>query len=170
MIRIYPVAKELNFKNMQRKYTVWLIFSGAFLVLLLLTALWSLTSGELNIGITDIIPTLQGKPDSMEYMILKQIRIPRMLLGAAVGGALSLSGVILQGVYRNPLVEPYTLGISGGASLGVALVVVTGLHRLIGSFMLPLSGFAGAFLVIFLVYTISSGMVKSIFRVCCLRG
>ncbi len=141
---------------MQRKYTVWLIFSGAFLVLLLLTALWSLTSGELNIGITDIIPTLQGKPDSMEYMILKQIRIPRMLLGAAVGGGLSLSGVILQGVYRNPLVEPYTLGISGGASLGVALVVVTGLHRLIGSFMLPLSGFAGAFLVIFLVYTISS--------------
>jgi iron complex transport system permease protein len=79
-----------------------------------------------------------------------------VLLGIAVGGALSLSGVLLQGVYRNPLVEPYTLGISGGASLGVAFAIVFGLHQLIGSFVLPLAGFVGAFLIIFVVYIIST--------------
>jgi iron complex transport system permease protein len=92
----------------------------------------------------------------MEYTILSRIRLPRILLGIAVGGSLSLSGILLQGVYRNPLVEPYTLGISGGASLGVAFAIVFSLQQLIGSFVLPVSGFIGAFLIIFLVYTISS--------------
>ena len=89
-------------------------------------------------------------------MLISQIRMPRIILGVAVGGALSLAGVILQGIYRNPLVEPFTLGISGGASLGVALTIVFGLHLSFGSYMLPLSGFLGALLIIFLVYTISS--------------
>ncbi|HCY40204.1 MAG TPA: iron ABC transporter permease, partial [Prolixibacteraceae bacterium] len=111
---------------------------------------------EMNLGFFDIFSILSQGNDSMEYTILSQIRIPRILLGIAVGGALSLSGILLQGVYRNPLVEPYTLGISGGASLGVAFAIVFGLHQLIGSFVLPLTGFAGAFLIIFLVYTISS--------------
>ena len=52
-------------------------------------------------------------------MLIRQVRLPRIILGLTVGGALSLAGVILQGIYRNPLVEPFTLGISGGASLGV---------------------------------------------------
>jgi len=83
--------------------------------------------------------------------------MPRILLGVSVGGALSLAGVILQGIYRNPLVEPFTLGISGGASLGVALTIVLGLHVTIGGVMLPISGFIGAFLMVFLVYVIGSG-------------
>jgi iron complex transport system permease protein len=92
----------------------------------------------------------------MEYTILSQIRIPRVMLGIAVGGSLSLAGILLQGIYRNPLVEPYTMGISGGASLGVAFVIVFSLHQVLGSFMLPLAGFIGSFLIIFLVYTIST--------------
>jgi iron complex transport system permease protein len=62
----------------------------------------------------------------------------------------------LQGIYRNPLVEPYTLGISGGASLGVTFAIVVGLH-LVNILFLPLAGFAGAFATIFLVYTLSLG-------------
>ena len=92
----------------------------------------------------------------MEYTILSQIRIPRVLLGIAVGGSLSLAGILLQGIYRNPLVEPYTMGISGGASLGVAFAIVFSLHQILGSFVLPLAGFIGSFLIIFLVYTIST--------------
>jgi len=129
---------------------------AGLIFLLLATLLLSLSVGEMDLGFTDVFKVLREGNESMEYTILSQIRLPRILLGIAVGGSLSLSGILLQGVYRNPLVEPYTLGISGGASLGVAFAIVFGLHQLIGSFVLPVSGFIGAFLIIFLVYTISS--------------
>lgn len=133
-----------------------MFYLAGLLILLIASVLLSLSVGEINLGITDIFGILQQGNESMEYTILSQIRFPRVLLGIAVGGALSLSGILLQGVYRNPLVEPYTLGISGGASLGVAFAIVFGLHQLVGSFVLPMAGFTGAFLIIFLVYTISS--------------
>ena len=141
---------------MQGKYLKWLIILAGLIVLLIASVLLSLSVGEMKLGFFDIFDVIRKGNGSMEYTILSQIRVPRVILGIAVGGALSLSGVLLQGVYRNPLVEPYTLGISGGASLGVAFVIVFGLHMLIGSFVLPVAGFMGAFLIIFLVYTIST--------------
>ncbi len=141
---------------MQKKYLKWLFYLAGLLILLLASVVLSLSVGEMNLGFMDIFSILRKGHESMEYTILCQIRLPRVLLGIAVGGALSLSGVLLQGVYRNPLVEPYTLGISGGASLGVAFAIVFGLHQLIGSLVLPVAGFAGSFLIIFLVYTIST--------------
>lgn len=141
---------------MQKKHLRWVIYLAGLLVLLVASVILSLSVGEMNLGFFDIFSILGKGHSSMEYTIITQIRLPRVLLGIAVGGALSLSGVLLQGVYRNPLVEPYTLGISGGASLGVAFAIVFGLHQSIGSFVLPLSGFSGAFLIIFLVYSISS--------------
>lgn len=142
--------------EMQKKYLRWGIYLTGLLVLLAIAVFISLSVGEMNLGFADIFRIAGQGNESMEYTILTQIRVPRVLLGIAVGGALSLSGILLQGVYRNPLVEPYTLGISGGASLGVAFAIVFGLHLLIGSFVLPLAGFAGSFLIIFLVYTIST--------------
>ncbi len=141
---------------MQKKYFKWSLYLAGLLVLLIASVILSLSVGEMNLGFSDIFRILREGHESTEYTILSQIRFPRVLLGIAVGGALSLSGILLQGVYRNPLVEPYTLGISGGASLGVAFAIVFGLHQLVGSFVLPASGFAGAFLMIFLVYSISS--------------
>lgn len=141
---------------MQKKYLRWIVYLVGLLVLLVASVILSLSVGEMKLGFFDIFSILSQGNDSMEYTIISQIRVPRILLGIAVGGALSLSGILLQGVYRNPLVEPYTLGISGGASLGVAFAIVFGLHQLIGSFVLPLTGFMGAFLIIFLVYTIST--------------
>ena len=141
---------------MQKKHLQWVIYLAGLLVLLVASVIISLSVGEMNLGFFDIFSILGKGHSSMEYTIITQIRLPRVLLGIAVGGALSLSGVLLQGVYRNPLVEPYTLGISGCASLGVAFAIVFGLHQSIGSFVLPLSGFSGAFLIIFVVYSISS--------------
>ncbi len=81
-------------------------------------------------------------------------------MAIAVGGSLSIAGVILQGMFKNPLVEPYTLGISGGAALGVALNIVLGLNRFFISY--PVSGFLGSITVIFLIYFLSlkKGVVK----------
>lgn len=142
--------------NRQKKYLHWAFILAGLVVLLLASVILSLSVGEMNLGFSDVFRILREGHNSTEYTILRQIRFPRILLGMAVGGALSLSGVLLQGVYRNPLVEPYTLGISGGASLGVALAIVLGLHSHLGAYVLPFSGFAGAFLMIFLVYSISS--------------
>lgn len=142
--------------EIHKKYLRWAFYLAGLVILLLVSLFLSLSVGELKIGFSDIFRILGQGNDSMEYTILSQIRFPRILLGIAVGGSLSLSGVLLQGVYRNPLVEPYTLGISGGASLGVAFAIVFGLHQFIGSFVLPVAGFAGSFLIIFLVYSISS--------------
>lgn len=150
------LKKDFQVIKMQKKYFQWSLYLAGLLLLLFMSTVLSLSSGEMNLGFMDIFAILRKGHESMEYTILSQIRLPRVLLGIAVGGALSLSGILLQGVYRNPLVEPYTLGISGGASLGVAFAIVFGLHQLIGSFVLPAAGFAGAFLIIFVVYMIST--------------
>ncbi len=144
--------------KIDKRYIQWIAVTAGLLILLLASVIISLTFGEMKIGTFDALKLIFGKADenSLEYMLISQLRMPRIVLGVAVGGALSLAGVILQGIYRNPLVEPFTLGISGGASLGVAFTIVFGLQLSIGSYMLPLSGFAGAFIIIFLVYTLSS--------------
>ena len=72
----------------------------------LIAIAWSLSKGEMSIPFAKIPGILLHGKGSMEYTVLKNIRLPRIYLGLSIGGALSLAGVILQGVYRNPLVEP----------------------------------------------------------------
>jgi iron complex transport system permease protein len=141
---------------MKKQHLKWLLFSLVLVLLLLLSMMVSLATGEMKIPLSQIPDLLFRSNDGMESLIIRQIRLPRILLGFAVGGGLSLAGVILQGVFKNPLVEPYTLGISGGAALGVTISIVFGLHLILGSFMLPAMGFLGALVTIVLVYSISS--------------
>ncbi|PID94840.1 MAG: iron ABC transporter permease [Bacteroidales bacterium] len=132
----------------------WAIYLLVFTLLLLSTIMLSLSVGEIHIPIYRIFNIL-SEQNSMEYGIMTYIRIPRTLLAFAIGGGLSLVGGILQGIYRNPLVEPYTLGISGGASLGVTIGIVFGLH-LLSVVALPIAGFVGALFTLILVYMLSS--------------
>lgn len=135
------------------KKLIWLVHALLLLAALSAVVILSLSMGEIPIPYKKI-PQILADKESMEYGVLFYIRIPRTLLGFAIGGSLSLAGAILQGIYRNPLVEPYTLGISGGASLGVTFAIVAGLH-LLNILFLPLAGFIGAFTTIFLVYALS---------------
>ncbi len=138
---------------MQRKYIKWILFIAALFLLLAISIVISLSSGEVKISWSNL-PEIFSDKTGIEYTVLTKIRLPRLILAIAVGGGLSLSGAILQGIYRNPLVEPYTLGISGGAALGVAIAIVFGFHA--ASFiMLPISGFIGAMITLFLVYFLS---------------
>jgi len=93
--------------------------------------------------------------DPLERAILYEIRLPRILLGFAAGGSLSLSGAILQGIFRNSLVEPYTLGISGGAAIGVCIGIALSAQKIIGFFSLPTFGFFGSFAVLFVLLYLS---------------
>ncbi|MHB9155459.1 MAG: FecCD family ABC transporter permease [Endomicrobiales bacterium] len=87
--------------------------------------------------------------------ILWNLRLPRVVLGMLVGMGLAASGCVFQGMLRNPLADPYTLGISGGAAFGTTLGIVTGFAAL-GALFLPLSAFLGTLLTIALVYAASS--------------
>lgn len=147
--------KALNIKHIRSKYLRWILVVGVLLVILLIGVVLSLTIGEIDVSVFELPKYIGNQGDKVIYSVMNKIRLPRILLGLAVGGSLSLAGVILQGIYRNPLVEPYTLGISGGGALGVALVIVFGLHHVIGSFMLPMAGFIGALVTIILVYSLS---------------
>ena len=139
---------------MRGKYYKWIGFLVLLLVLLMGSILAGLCFGEIHFSFRDLFELWNGDPEDVRLNILRQLRVPRILLGLIVGGALSLSGIILQGIFRNPLVEPYTLGISGGASVAVTTAIVFSLPALYGSFMLPVAGFIGALVTIFLVYTL----------------
>jgi iron complex transport system permease protein len=117
----------------------------------------SLCLGSANIPLTKLLPAIVRGENTIEYTILCDVRLPRIFLGLAVGGALSLAGVILQGLFRNPLVEPYTIGISGGAALGVCLAILFRLGIKLGAWSLPLTGSIGAAVTIFAVYFLSAG-------------
>jgi len=140
---------------MREKTIRWAFWTAVLCSLLLGTVLFSLCIGSVGISLKKIIEVICEGNTSTEYSILFDIRLPRIILGFAIGGALSIAGVILQGMFRNPLVEPYTLGISGGAALGVCLNIVLRLNHTLGLFSLPLFGFLGANLVIMLVYSLS---------------
>ena len=122
------------------------------LSLLVVSALAALCIGEISFSPGELLALRDAPEDDIRLNILMQLRVPRILLGLIAGGALSLAGVILQGIFRNPLVEPYTLGISGGASVGVTLAILLGLHTAYGGLALSLAGFLGALATIFVVY------------------
>lgn len=115
-------------------------------------------------GIAIVFHKLTGTviPDNIDkslVSILWEIRMPRTFTAFFVGAALSASGVVMQSVLQNPLASSYTIGVSAGATLGVASVIMTGLSAsLLGMFTLPAAGFAAGFLTVILVIGISSRM------------
>ncbi|MBN3039412.1 MAG: iron ABC transporter permease [Candidatus Omnitrophica bacterium] len=140
---------------MDRKISRWILWIAVLLIALLGVSAVSLCVGSAGIPFRKIISLLLEGRGSAEYSILLDIRLPRILLGFAIGGSLSLAGVILQGMFRNPLVEPYTLGISGAAALGVCINIVLRLYRFLGLISLPVFGFLGAIIVIAVIYSLS---------------
>ncbi len=94
------------------------------------------------------IVTLDHGLSTVQSTILFDIRAPRVVLGLAVGALLSGSGAAYQGVFRNPLADPYLLGVAAGAGLGATLAIVTGTAGLVGGFALPAAAFAGAVLAV----------------------
>ncbi|MCM8831963.1 MAG: iron ABC transporter permease [Candidatus Omnitrophica bacterium] len=140
---------------MRNKLIYWSIWVLVLLIIFLCVSIFSLCVGSANISFKKIFSLIFDGKNSTEGAIIFNIRLPRIILGFAIGGALSLAGVILQGMFGNPLVEPYTLGISGGAALGVCLNIILKLNSKVGILSIPIFGFLGAVLVILLVYFLS---------------
>lgn len=108
-------------------------------------------------------PSGLGLPDWTGEREILMLRLTRVLCGFIIGAALSTSGVVFQAILRNPLAEPYILGVSSGAGLGAALAIVTGAAA-VGSWMLPLSAFLMAVMTLAIVYALSrNGSSPSIY-------
>ncbi len=128
-----------------------------FLLLILLliscaSIVYSLASGSVAVPLADIFAALSGQADNVQMQVIRDIRLPRTLAAFTTGSLLAMSGVIMQVLLRNPLADPYILGISGGAAVGALSAILLG----VGGLWLTGSAFLGALLSILFVFGIAN--------------
>lgn len=121
------------------------------LVAVLICLVAGLSAGSVPLSPAEILAGLRS-PDAPASVIVRELRAPRVLLAFLVGGSLGICGAALQAMIRNPLAEPYLLGLSGGAGLGAVLAIAT---RAAGPWAVPVAAFAGALAAVALVYRLS---------------
>jgi len=121
---------------------------------LILISIIAISAGSSGVHFWETLAILAGKtnPDSATATILYQIRLPRVILAAFVGGSLALGGLVFQALLRNPLAEPYILGISGGSAIGAILAMLLGLSYFPG---VTIFSFTGSLLVLAFVTTLA---------------
>lgn len=126
------------------------------LLLLVLAVVLAVSIGSVPIPVPQVIRAIWhgvlGEVSTTSDTIIWQVRLPRVLTAALVGGALALSGAAYQGIFRNPLAEPYLLGVASGAGLGAALGIVYASSLTFG---VPLLSFVGALLSVFAVIALA---------------
>jgi iron complex transport system permease protein len=123
-------------------------------VSVLVVFLFSLTVGLDGISFIDAVEALFGGTDENVSAIIKQIRFSRIFMACMVGAGLAVSGCVFQAILKNPLADPFTLGISGGASLGAAAAFISGLAAT-RSFFIPFCAFVGMIVSVSVVYLLS---------------
>ncbi len=137
-----------------------MVVLGAFAVLFAVV-LAGAVLGPADLGVGDVLRELAGwlpgvsgagRLTARQLDILWLVRLPRVVLGALVGGTLALSGAAYQAVFRNPLADPYLLGVAAGAGLGATVAIVAGGGS---SWWVPPAAFAGATLAVVLAYGFS---------------
>ena len=114
-------------------------------------AILAIMVGTLHLSAAEVLDAVRGRGTIAHVAIVRQLRAPRVVLGALVGAGLGASGAALQGATRNGLAEPYLLGVSGGAAVGAVLAVA--LH--LPAAMVPVAGFAGALLAVVLTLVVA---------------
>ena len=128
---------------------------AALAVVAVAAVLLSLAYGAVGLDLGQVMAALRGAGDPATITIVRDLRLPRAILAALVGGALALSGAAFQALLRNPLAEPYVLGVSSGAAVG-AVAWIGGGGLAVARWGLPAAAFAGALLAIALVLRIGS--------------
>jgi iron complex transport system permease protein len=134
-------------------------------LVLVCAALVGLLVGPVDIGAGAILESavshvpllhVHSHLSSVDSAIVWQLRAPRVVLGLLVGGMLALAGATYQGVFRNPLVDPYLLGVAAGAGLGATLAITYGSGAVESFDLLPLAAFSGATLAVAIAYALGS--------------
>lgn len=131
--------------------------SLALLALLLVGAVaLGLTAGPSGLSLAEVWQAVAGRaPTAAAADIVLRVRLPRVLLGAGVGASLALSGVLFQALLRNPLADPFVLGVSGGAALGGIAALSLGAAAGLGYAAVPPAAFAGALVATLLLFGVA---------------
>ncbi|HYE83225.1 MAG TPA: iron ABC transporter permease [Clostridia bacterium] len=133
----------------------WLVPS-ILVVLLAAALLLAAATGAVRISTKEIIEILTKGTDTVNASILMDIRLPRVLLAAVIGAGLAAVGGVMQSIFKNPLVDSYTLGMSSGAALGAVISIITGINvSIMGIETTGVFAFAGAVLTLFFVYSLA---------------
>lgn len=147
--------------------TSYVGFMLILIVTLGATALMSLAVGAVSLSPSLVLDAIirPGAIDAMPRTIVLDLRLPRILLAGIIGAGLAVAGAAFQGLFRNPLADPYVVGASGGAALGATLAIAGGL-RITGAGLgpVPLAAFLGALLAVAIVYVVAQvgGMSSAI--------
>mgnify|MGYP002207508891 FL=1 len=127
---------------------------------LVLLALASLVAMMLSVGVGsvsvapgDVVAVILGEGSNLQQTLVLELRLPRTLSAFATGGLLAVAGALMQVLLRNPLADPYVLGLSGGAAVGALFAMLAGL----GGLMISGSAFAGALLATLMVFGLAHG-------------
>ncbi len=113
----------------------------------------ALALGSVTIPLADLWQVIQGDGSALHLTLLLDLRLPRTLAAFATGGLLAVAGALMQVLLRNPLADPYILGLSGGAAVGALLAMLAGM----GTWLISGSAFAGAMLATLLVFGLAHG-------------
>jgi iron complex transport system permease protein len=143
-----------------------LLYVGGALLLLFFSILVALSLGSAHIPITEVWRILFHKLPllnkfisvnwtSADEQIIMQVRFPRIVLAIVVGASLAVAGTGFQGILRNPLADPYTLGVSSGASVGAAIMIQFGLLQSLGQWSVPLVAFVTGIITLIFVFYLS---------------
>ena len=119
----------------------------------LLASLFALAIGSVTIAPSELWQVVQGEGSTLHRTLVLELRLPRTLAAFATGGLLAVAGALMQVLLRNPLADPYVLGLSGGAAVGALLAMLTGLSAL----LISGAAFAGAMLAMVLVFALAHG-------------
>lgn len=125
----------------------------ALLLLALACLLVSLVTGSIAVSWQELLAVLSGEGNPIETRVVMELRWPRAAAAFTTGALLALAGGLMQVLLRNPLADPYVLGVSGGAATGALLALLLGL----GSFWLPAAAFCGALFSMLLVFGLAHG-------------
>ena len=160
-------------KNKIRHWTKrnFLLGVSVLIVLLILSIVIAVAIGSTYIAPREVYKAIIYKltnglmykdtSDAMVMAIIWEIRLPRVLLGALCGAGLALCGILMQCVTKNPIAEPYVLGLSSGASCGAVAVIVLGSMSSVGITSITIGAFLGAILTGILVFAIGTQLGRT---------
>lgn len=150
---------RVNEGGLLRRRGVWLAAAAVLLVLLAASLVAAVTFGTMSLPVGQVYETILAGPFAPKTSVrdvVWLIRLPRLVLAGAVGMALSICGVVMQAIVKNPLADPYVLGVSSGASLGATAAVMLGVGSAFGGSYLGVMGCLGAFAASMAVLTLSN--------------
>lgn len=155
-----------NRSSIFKKVPMYIGVSLILLIILILSIGFAVNLGSVDISIKEVYSIIFYKlfgigneeilSNGAIHDVVWLIRLPRIILAMLVGMGLSVVGIVIQAIVKNPLADPYILGISSGASLGATMAVMLGVGTIFGSNAIGVCGFIGAFIVSILVLLISN--------------